>query len=81
MKKLLRIDEVKELLPYSDSKIYELIRDGDLKAACPNGIGKKPVFIESESLELYIERILIEPDEWKDPALAKGKRKVINKGV
>ncbi|KAF0146179.1 MAG: hypothetical protein FD156_206 [Nitrospirae bacterium] len=80
MKKLLRIDEVMTTLPYSVSKIYELIKEGKLIAACPNGVGKKPIFITSESLEAYVERIVVHPDEWKDPELSRDKRKVINKG-
>lgn len=70
-KRLLRIEEVMKMIPYSENKIYELIRNGRLKAACPNGPGKKPVFVLRESVEEYIEEIIVNPDDWKDPELAR----------
>lgn len=81
-KRLLRIEEVMQIIPYSESKIYELIRNGRLKAACPNGPGKKPIFVCRESVEAYIEEIIVDPDDWKDPKLARAApiRRVINKG-
>lgn len=81
-KRLLRIEEVMQIIPYSKSKIYELIRNGRLKAACPNGPGKKPIFVIKESIEKYIEEITVDPDDWKDPELARAQiqRRIISKG-
>ena len=82
-KRLLRIEEVMQIIPYSESKIYELIRTGRLKAACPNGPGKKPIFITRESVDMYIEEIVVDPDDWKDIEFARASapiRRVINKG-
>jgi len=82
-KTLLRLDEVIKRLPYSETKIYELIREGKLMAACPNGVGKKPVFILEESVDRYIEEIIVDPDEWLDIEISQKKRKrgVISRGV
>lgn len=70
------------MIPYSESKIYELIREGKLRAACPNGAGKKPIFVTRQSVEEYVESILVGDDDWKDPEIKNiKKRRVINKGI
>lgn len=82
MKKLLRIDEVMEILPYRKSKIYELIQEGKLKAACPNGAGSKPVFITRQSVDEYVDSIIVDENDWKDTEIKQNKgRRIINKGL
>ena len=88
-KKLLRIDEAAEILSFSQSKIYELIKEGKLRTACDKGVGKKPVRIIRTSIDEYIDNITVDPDDWKDPQLSRmqdaqrpqTKRRIISRGL
>jgi hypothetical protein len=84
LKLLLRIDEVMEALCYkSPVPVYQLIRDGKLRAACPNGPGTKPIRVTRISVEKYIKSITVAPEDWTDLDLAKKplRRKVISRGI
>jgi hypothetical protein len=61
-----RIEEVESLFPLARTKIYELIRTNIFIAYCPNGRGKKPVFISRTDLIKYFQRIKIPAEKWAE---------------
>lgn len=61
-----RVDEVEALFPLSRSKIYDLVRAGTLTAYCPNGAGKKPIFIARVELVEYFASIRIPKEAWNE---------------
>lgn len=64
-KLLYRPDEVADLLSMSESKVYELVKEGLLIAHCEKGAGKKPLKIIAESIIKYKEKYVINPKEWR----------------
>lgn len=56
--------EVAVVLCCSERKIFDLIRDGKLLAACENP-GRRGIRITAVSLESYLESITIDPEFWQ----------------
>jgi excisionase family DNA binding protein len=65
VKLLYRPEEVAEILSISKSKVYSLIKDGELIAHCENGAGSKPVKVVSDSIAEYVKRHKVPPEEWQ----------------
>ena len=63
-KELLRMDEAAAMLRTSETKIYELLRAGKIKASCPNGPRKKPVYVLRSSLEEYFKTTIVPAEMW-----------------
>lgn len=62
---LLRIDEAAEMLACSRDHIYDLLRDGKLRAHNPNGRpGSRGTKIIAESVTIYVATGTIHADEW-----------------
>jgi excisionase family DNA binding protein len=65
MKLLLRIDEVRVMLGCSRDHVYDLLRDGRLRAHNPNGRpGTRGTRIIAASVTEYVTNGTIHADEW-----------------
>ena len=66
IKLLYRPDEVATMLGKSKSKVYELIKDGELQAHCENGMGKKPIMVIAESVTEFVNRHKVSCEKWQE---------------
>lgn len=66
-KALLRFDEVTNILGCSRGHVYDLLRDGKLKAHNPNGRpGSRGTKIVAASVESYLQHGEISADQWNE---------------
>jgi hypothetical protein len=65
-KELVLVREAAKMLRVSQITIIRRIKDGRLLTACPNGPGKKPVFVLRSSIENYLQSIKISPEAWSE---------------
>ncbi len=64
-RKLLRFDEVREMLGCSRSHVYDLLAEGRIKAHNPSGVpGKRGTKILAESVDSYLSSGEIAQEEW-----------------
>lgn len=66
-RRLLRFDEVREILGCSRDHIYDLLADGRIRAHNPNGKpGTRGTKILADSVDNYLEAGAIPAEKWSE---------------
>lgn len=77
VKLLYRIDEVSKMISRSRSGVYELLKRGELIAHNPNP-GRKGMRITAESIDAFLTKHKISPDELENLAIMPKRCRVKN---